>query len=203
MRASAHRAVKRSIDVVVAVVVLALGWPAMVATAVAIRVAMGRPVLFSQARPGLNGEPFTVIKFRTMRQGEGSDAERLTAVGRFIRSTSLDELPQMWNVLKGDMSLVGPRPWLMQYLPLYSERQAKRHLVRPGITGLAQVNGRNSASWEERIELDVQYVENQSIAMDLQILAQTVRNVVRRTGISAEGAATMPVFTGSPSAEAA
>lgn len=202
-RSRPQRLIKRAIDTVAALCGLIVAAPAMAATGVAIRVSMGSPVLFRQVRPGLHGEPFTLVKFRTMRTGEGSDAERLTRTGRIIRSTSLDELPQLWNVLKGDMSLVGPRPWLMQYLPLYSERQATRHNVRPGITGLAQVKGRNSISWEERLELDAQYVEQVSLRLDLRILLMTVCQVVQRSGISADGAATMPVFTGSMAKEAA
>lgn len=198
-----QRMVKRAIDTFAALCGLTIAAPAMAATAVVIRASMGSPVLFRQVRPGLHGDPFTLVKFRTMRTGEGSDAERLTRTGRIIRSTSLDELPQLWNVLKGDMSLVGPRPWLMQYLPLYSERQATRHDVRPGITGLAQVKGRNSISWDERLEFDAQYVEQISLRLDFHILLLTVRQVVQRSGISAEGAATMPVFTGSLTKEAA
>lgn len=198
-----QRIIKRGIDAAAAALGLVVGAPLMAATAVAIRLSMGSPILFRQVRPGLHGQPFTLVKFRTMRTGEGSDAERLTRTGRLIRSTSLDELPQLWNVLKGDMSLVGPRPWLMQYLPLYSERQATRHNVRPGITGLAQVKGRNSISWDERLELDAQYVEQQSLRLDLRIMLMTVRQVVQRSGISAEGAATMPMFTGSLREEAA
>jgi len=193
----ASRALKRMLDASVAAATLVVALPALALTAAAVRFSMGSPVLFKQVRPGLYGEPFTVCKFRTMRTGEGSDAERLTRVGRLIRSTSLDELPQLWNVLKGDMSLVGPRPLLMHYLPLYSERQATRHNVRPGITGLAQVNGRNAISWDERLELDARYVEQQSLKLDLQIIVQTIRQVVKRSGISAEGDATMPMFTGS------
>lgn len=199
----ASRASKRMLDASAAAAALVLTLPAMAMTAAAVRLSMGSPVLFTQVRPGLNGDPFTVCKFRTMRTGQGSDAERLTRVGHLIRSTSLDELPQLWNVLKGDMSLVGPRPLLMQYLPLYSERQATRHNVRPGITGLAQVNGRNAISWDERLELDAQYVEKQSLTLDLQIIRQTLRQVVKRSGISAEGDVTMPVFTGVASETAA
>lgn len=190
------RALKRTLDATIASVALLFAMPAMALTAAAVRLSMGSPVLFRQVRPGLNGQPFTVCKFRTMRTGEGSDAQRLTPVGSFIRAASLDELPQLWNVLKGDMSLVGPRPLLMQYLPLYSDRQATRHRVRPGITGLAQVNGRNAISWDERLELDAQYVEHRSLKLDLLIIARTIRQVVKRSGISAEGNVTMPAFTG-------
>lgn len=199
----ASRALKRSLDATVAAVALVAASPVMALTAVTIRLTMGSPVTFQQVRPGLNGDPFTVCKFRTMRQGEGSDAERLTRAGRAIRSTSLDELPQLWNVLKGDMSLVGPRPLLMQYLPLYSDRQATRQHVRPGITGLAQVNGRNAISWDDRLELDAQYVERRSLLLDLRIIAKTIRQVLQRSGISADGEVTMAPFTGSLSEQAA
>jgi lipopolysaccharide/colanic/teichoic acid biosynthesis glycosyltransferase len=157
-------------------------------------------VLFRQVRPGLAGQPFELVKFRTMRSGTGSDAERLTSLGRFLRSTSLDELPELWNVLRGDMSLVGPRPLLVEYLDLYSPRQARRHEVRPGITGLAQVAGRNLVGWDERFELDVEYVERRSLGLDLRILWRTAVAVVRREGVTAEGEATMPPFRGSASA---
>lgn len=162
----------------------------------------GRPLLFTQVRPGLHGKPFKMYKFRTMTNAKNEhgallpDAERLTKFGQFLRSSSLDELPELWNVLKGEMSLVGPRPLLMEYVPLYSKRQARRHEVRPGITGWAQVNGRNAISWEEKFELDVWYVENQSMTLDLRILLMTVKKVFVREGISAEGEATMPKFTG-------
>jgi lipopolysaccharide/colanic/teichoic acid biosynthesis glycosyltransferase len=185
---------KRMVDVVVASLLLAGLSPVIAAVALATRFAMGRPVLFRQPRPGLGGTIFTVYKFRTMRQGPGSDAARLTPLGRFLRSVSLDELPQLWNVLKGDMSLVGPRPLLPQYLDRYSARQSRRHEVRPGITGLAQVAGRNSLSWEERLELDVRYVESRSLRLDLSILVRTVRGVIRRQGVRAEGHPTMPEF---------
>jgi lipopolysaccharide/colanic/teichoic acid biosynthesis glycosyltransferase len=162
----------------------------------AVLVTTGRPVFFRQQRPGRHGRPFELVKFRTMHTGEGSDADRITRVGSFLRSSSLDELPELWNVVRGDMSLVGPRPLLMEYLPLYSPRQATRHRVRPGITGLAQVNGRNLCQWDERLELDARYVENLSLGNDLRILSKTVSQVLRREGISAEGEATMHRFTG-------
>jgi lipopolysaccharide/colanic/teichoic acid biosynthesis glycosyltransferase len=164
---------------------------------------LGGPVLFRQTRPGLRGEPFQMVKFRTMTDACGPDgqllpdAERLTAFGRLLRSSSLDELPELWNVLKGDMSLVGPRPLLMEYLPLYSTEQARRHEVRPGVTGWAQVNGRNALSWEDKFKLDVWYVENRSLWLDVKILWLTVRKVLVREGISAAGEATMSKFTGS------
>ena len=164
----------------------------------------GHPVLFFQLRPGLNGKPFLMYKFRTMRDTRGADgrllpdAQRLTKLGRFMRSFSLDELPSLWNVLRGDMSLVGPRPLLMEYLELYTPEQARRHEVRPGITGWAQVNGRNALSWDEKFKLDVWYVDNRTFWLDMKILALTVWQVLARRGISAEGHATMPPFKGSP-----
>ncbi len=170
-----------------------------------VRRKLGRPVLFRQVRPGLHGRPFMMVKFRTMTDERGvdgellPDAQRLTAFGRFLRASSLDELPELWNVLCGEMSLVGPRPLLMEYLPLYSPDQARRHEVRPGITGWAQVNGRNALSWEERFKLDVWYVDHRSLWLDLRILWLTVRKVIVREGITAEGEATMPRFTGNKS----
>ncbi len=167
------------------------------------RLQMGAPVLFRQTRPGLAGRPFQMIKFRTMRDAVGPDgqplpdAERLTRFGKWLRSTSLDELPELWNVLKGEMSLVGPRPLLMEYLPLYSPEQARRHEVRPGLTGWAQVNGRNAISWERKFALDVWYVDHQSLWLDLRIILMTVQKIIRRDGISAEGSVTMEKFTGS------
>jgi lipopolysaccharide/colanic/teichoic acid biosynthesis glycosyltransferase len=164
---------------------------------------VGGPIFFRQVRPGKNGHPFNLVKFRTMLDAVDyggvplPDAERLTPFGRWLRSTSLDELPELWNVLRGDMSLVGPRPLLMQYLPLYSSRQARRHEVRPGITGWAQVNGRNALTWPQKFELDVWYVDNRSFWLDLRILWMTLVVVLRRDGISAQGEATMPPFTGS------
>lgn len=185
------------------VLVTAAAWvPLMVAVAIAVLLTTGRPVLFTQLRPGLQGRPFRLRKFRTMLEQVPpgrpplSDAERLTAFGRFLRSTSLDELPELWNVLVGDMSLVGPRPLLMEYLPLYTPEQARRHEVRPGVTGWAQVNGRNAISWEERFALDVWYVDHQSLRLDLAILLRTVAKVMTREGITAEGEATMQPFTG-------
>lgn len=168
-----------------------------------VRSKLGRPALFRQLRPGLWGKPFEIIKFRTMtdaRAPDGQllpDAERLTAFGRFLRASSLDELPGLWSVLKGDMSLVGPRPLLMDYLPLYSAEQSRRHEVRPGITGWAQINGRNALSWDEKFKLDVWYVDNRSLWLDIKILWLTVRKVLVRDGINAAGEATMPRFTGS------
>ncbi|MBA96275.1 MAG: sugar transferase [Roseobacter sp.] len=167
-----------------------------------IRRDMGSPVLFRQTRPGLNGQPFRMVKFRTMRDANDADgnplpdSERLTNFGRFLRSSSLDELPELWNVLKGDMSLVGPRPLLMEYLTLYSPNQARRHEVRPGVTGWAQINGRNAISWDEKFELDVWYVDNRNLWLDLKIIWLTIRKVLKRDGISAAGEATMPKFEG-------
>ncbi|MCZ4328550.1 sugar transferase [Castellaniella denitrificans] len=193
---------KRLLDLMGAGLGLFLLLPVILAVAWMIRRYLGGPVLFHQVRPGLRGRPFRMIKFRTMRDAVGldgqplPDAERLTPFGRFLRSTSLDELPELWNVLKGDMSLVGPRPLLMEYLPLYTPEQARRHEVRPGITGWAQVNGRNALSWEDKFRLDVWYVDNQSLWLDLKILYLTVKKVLVRDGISAEGEATMSKFTG-------
>jgi lipopolysaccharide/colanic/teichoic acid biosynthesis glycosyltransferase len=180
---------------------LALALPLMVLVW-QVRRKLGGPVFFTQVRPGLKGGPFKMVKFRTMTDERGPDgqflpdAERLPAFGRWLRATSLDELPELWNVLKGDMSLVGPRPLLMQYLPLYSPEQARRHEVRPGVTGWAQVNGRNAISWEEKFKLDVWYVDNRSLWLDIKILWLTVKKVVIRDGISAAGEATMPAFAG-------
>jgi len=182
---------------------LLLALPLLVLTLL-VRRKLGRPAFFRQVRPGLHGRPFQMVKFRTMTDARGPDgallpdADRLTPFGRFLRSTSLDELPELWNVLRGDMSLVGPRPLLMEYLPLYTPEQARRHAVRPGITGWAQVNGRNALSWEEKFALDVWYVDHQSLALDISILWRTVRKVLVREGISAAGEATMGKFTGNP-----
>jgi lipopolysaccharide/colanic/teichoic acid biosynthesis glycosyltransferase len=189
-------AVKRAIDIVGAGVGLVVAAPVMAVVAVAVRATMGRPVLFRQPRTGRHGEVFTVVKFRTMVEGPGDDAGRLTPLGAFLRSTSLDELPELWNVMRGDMSLVGPRPLLVPYLDRYSERQARRHEVRPGLTGLAQVEGRNATSWDDRLELDVRYVDTWTVPGDLAILARTVGAVAGRRGVTADGHATMPEFTG-------
>jgi lipopolysaccharide/colanic/teichoic acid biosynthesis glycosyltransferase len=196
---------KRIFDLLVALLALLLLALPLLALAWWIRRKLGSPVLFRQVRPGLNGKPFTMVKFRTMTDERGadgallSDAQRLTPFGRFLRANSLDELPELWNVLRGDMSLVGPRPLLMEYLPLYSPEQARRHELRPGITGWAQVNGRNAISWQEKFALDVWYVDNQSLWLDIKILWMTVRKVLVRDGISAAGEATMSKFTGSES----
>ena len=193
---------KRTIDILGSGLGLLLLSPVLAIVAYMIRREMGSPFLFRQTRPGLHGEPFEMIKFRTMRDAIDADgrplpdAERLTKLGRFLRSTSLDELPELWNVLKGDMSLVGPRPLLMEYLPLYSLQQSRRHEVRPGVTGWAQVNGRNAIHWEEKFKLDVWYVDNRSFSLDLKIIWLTIRKVIRRDDISATGEATMSKFTG-------
>jgi lipopolysaccharide/colanic/teichoic acid biosynthesis glycosyltransferase len=192
---------KRSIDVTLAAVGLIVLSPVMAAVALAVRRSLGRPVLFRQERPGIHGRQFTLVKFRTMRgmgpEGDAaSDGKRMTRVGSFLRSTSLDELPELVNVLRGDMSLVGPRPLLMRYLDRYSARQARRHEVRPGITGLAQVNGRNALTWEQKLELDVWYVDHRSLALDLRILVRTVADVWRREGVNQPGSATVEEFTG-------
>lgn len=196
---------KRLLDIVASALALLCLLPVIALLAWQIRRKMGSPVLFRQVRPGLAGKPFEMVKFRTMKdavdaQGNAlPDSERLTPFGQFLRSSSLDELPELWNVLKGDMSLVGPRPLLMEYLPLYTARQARRHELRPGVTGWAQINGRNTLAWEDKFELDVWYVENQSLWLDLKILFLTVRKVIVRDGISADGEATMPKFTGTKS----
>lgn len=195
--------IKRLFDVLVSLSLLLLLAPVLLVTARLVRRWLGAPVLFTQVRPGLYGQPFKMVKFRTMtdaRDAAGNllpDADRLTRFGRFLRSTSLDELPELFNVLKGEMSLVGPRPLLMEYLPLYSDTQRRRHEVRPGITGWAQVNGRNAVGWDERFRLDVWYVDHRSLWLDLRILWMTVRKVLVREGISAQGEATMAKFTGS------
>lgn len=193
--------IKRVVDVVVAGAALVVTAPVQALVALLVARDVGRPVLFRQLRPGLNGETFELRKFRTMRAPTGSpvesDAERLTSLGRFLRATSLDELPSLWNVARGDMSLVGPRPLLVSYLDRYSPHQARRHEVRPGLTGLAQVEGRNLVGWPERLALDVEYVDSRSLALDLKILARTVLLVVRRTGVSSGTSATMEEFTGS------
>jgi lipopolysaccharide/colanic/teichoic acid biosynthesis glycosyltransferase len=196
---------KRLFDVVVAALTLLLLALPLVALASIVHRKLGSPVLFTQVRPGLHGRPFRMVKFRTMtdaRDASGAllpDAQRLTHFGRFLRASSLDELPELWNVLRGEMSLVGPRPLLMEYLPLYSPEQARRHEVRPGITGWAQVNGRNAISWADKFALDVWYVDHRSMWLDVQILWRTVRKVMVRDGISAAGEATMSKFTGSES----
>lgn len=194
---------KRLFDVVCAALALLLLSPVLIVVAWLVRRQLGSPVLFRQMRPGLGGKPFQMVKFRTMLDATDAngvalpDGERLTRFGRFLRASSLDELPELWNVLKGDMSLVGPRPLLMDYLPLYSPHEFRRHEVRPGVTGWAQVNGRNSLSWQQKFELDVWYVDNRSFWLDIRILWKTVIKVLKRDGISAQGEATMERFRGS------
>jgi lipopolysaccharide/colanic/teichoic acid biosynthesis glycosyltransferase len=186
--------VKRLFDCLVVVTFAPLWIPTALVVALAVRLALGSPVFFFDVRAGLKGRPFTLVKFRSMREGPGTDAERLTRFGRFLRASSLDELPELWNVLKGDMSLVGPRPLPIRYLPRYSPEQARRHDVRPGVTGLAQVNGRNALDWEEKFRLDVVYVDTRSFAVDLKILALTFLQCLRPRGISHAGEATMNEF---------
>ena len=194
--------VKRSIDIVLSFIALIVLSPVLLIIVWLVRINLGRPVLFKQVRPGLDGKAFQLVKFRTMsnvRESDGNllpDSGRLGKFGLFLRSTSLDELPELWNVLKGDMSLVGPRPLLTEYLDLYSPEQSRRHEVRPGITGWAQVKGRNSLSWEYKFALDVWYVDNRSMLLDFKILLMTVISVLRREGISQDGEATMEKFTG-------
>jgi sugar transferase EpsL len=193
---------KRILDFIIAAILLIALSPILFVLGICVMIFMGRPVLFVQERPGLCGKAFPLLKFRTMRDMMDSfgqdlpDNQRMTRFGRFLRTTSLDELPELWNILKGDMSLVGPRPLLMEYLPLYSEEQARRHEVRPGITGWAQVNGRNAISWEEKFKLDVWYVDNWSFWLDIKILVLTTFKVLKREGISGAGEATMSKFTG-------
>jgi len=197
---------KRIFDLVASGVALLALSPILLVIAALVRLFLGAPVLFRQERPGLYGRPFQLVKFRTMtdaRDAEGQllpDADRLTRFGKFLRSTSMDELPELWNVIRGDMSLVGPRPLLTEYLPLYGARQARRHEVKPGLTGWAQVNGRNALTWEDRLEMDVWYVENRSLSLDLKIIWMTLGIVLNRKGISHEGSATMERFKGSSKA---
>ena len=196
------RALKRAFDLALVIASAPLTLPLLAVLAVLVRVKLGSPVLFRQVRPGLKGQPFLLAKFRTMTDARGRDgellpdADRITPFGRFLRSSSLDELPELWNVLKGEMSLVGPRPLLVAYLPLYTPEQARRHEVPPGITGWAQVNGRNALSWPERFALDVWYVDHGDLWVDVRVLWRTLEAVVRREGISAAGHATMPPFEG-------
>ena len=197
--------IKRLLDIIIASIALVILSPLYAFVAYKVKKNLGSPVLFRQVRPGLNGKPFEMIKFRTMKDAvdaQGNplpDSERLTPFGKMLRSSSLDEMPELWNVIKGDMSVVGPRPLLMEYLPLYNADQAKRHNVRPGMTGHAQVNGRNAIGWEEKFKLDTWYVENQSTVLDFKIMLKTVQKVIAKDDISAEGEATMTKFTGSKS----
>ena len=187
---------KRLFDIFFVLLTAPLSLPLALVVAASVRARLGSPVLFRDVRAGLRGVPFTLVKFRSMREGPGTDAERLTPFGRFLRASSLDELPELWNVLKGDMSLVGPRPLPIRYLPRYSAEQARRHDVRPGVTGLAQVSGRNALDWDEKFRLDVAYVDSHSFAGDLKILVQTAWQCLRPRGVSHAGEATMPEFTG-------
>lgn len=199
---------KRLLDIIIASTALILLSPLYAFVAYKVKKNLGSPVLFRQVRPGLHGKPFEMIKFRTMKDAVDAngqplpDSERLTAFGKMLRSTSLDEMPELWNVLKGDMSIVGPRPLLTEYLPLYNEEQAKRHNVRPGMTGHAQVNGRNAIGWEEKFKLDTWYVEHQSTLLDFKIMFKTVHKVLAKDDISAEGEATMTRFTGTEKKDA-
>ncbi|MBK8375868.1 sugar transferase [Sphingorhabdus sp.] len=194
---------KRAFDLFVSLTGLIVAAPLLLALALLVRVFLGSPVLFRQVRPGQGTKPFEILKFRTMTDATGTggvllpDSERLTRFGRFLRASSLDELPELWNVLIGEMSLVGPRPLLMEYVPLYNEQQMRRHAVRPGITGWSQVNGRNAISWDEKFALDIWYVDNQSMLLDLKILFMTVASIVKREGINASQDVPMPKFTGS------
>lgn len=198
---------KRFLDIIIASIALVLLSPLYFYVAHKVKKNLGSPVLFRQVRPGLHGKPFEMIKFRTMKDAldeQGNplpDNERLTPFGKMLRSTSLDEMPELWNVIKGDMSIVGPRPLLMEYLPLYNKEQAKRHDVRPGMTGHAQVNGRNAISWEQKFKLDTWYVENRSLWLDFKIMLQTVKKVIAKDDINEAGEATMTKFTGSTSEE--
>jgi len=202
-------ALKRAVDYAVATAGVAVSSPVMLATAAVVRATIGSPVLFRQVRPGRRGVPFEILKFRTMRDAHDAsgrplpDHERTTAVGNLLRSTSLDELPQLFNVLRGELSLVGPRPLLMQYLPRYSADQARRHDVLPGITGWSQVNGRNDLPWREKLALDTWYVDHWSLALDVRILMRTIARVLRRSGVSRAGHVTMPEFVGAPEDSAA
>lgn len=197
-----HSTLKRLFDFLVSLIGLLLLWPLLLTVAVLIRIKLGSPIFFRQQRPGLHETPFFVYKFRTMRNSVDADGvmladdQRMTKLGTFLRTTSLDELPELWNVLKGEMSLVGPRPLLMEYLPLYTAEHARRHEVKPGITGWAQVNGRNSISWEEKFELDVWYVDHQSVWLDLKILYLTFAKVVAAEGITQQGKVTADAFRG-------
>jgi lipopolysaccharide/colanic/teichoic acid biosynthesis glycosyltransferase len=196
--------IKRTFDILVSISLIVMLAPLLLAIATIVRWRLGSPIIYAQKRPGLGERPFTMLKFRTMADANDSqgnplpDADRLTPTGNRLRSWSLDELPELWNVARGDMSLVGPRPLLMEYLPLYNSYQRRRHAVRPGITGWAQVNGRNLVAWEDRFQMDIWYVENQNLWLDLKILYMTLARVINRDGISAEGEATMKVFKGTP-----
>ncbi|MCK9217198.1 MAG: sugar transferase [Firmicutes bacterium] len=193
---------KRPMDFMLSLIALIILSPIMLIIAILVRIKLGSPVIFKQQRPGLNEKIFTLYKFRTMTDEKGDNGEllpdsvRLTKFGKLLRSTSLDELPELWNILKGDMSIVGPRPLLVQYLPLYNEHQKRRHEIKPGLTGLAQVNGRNAISWEEKFDLDVEYIDNIRFITDLKIIFHTIKKVFHREGINSENAATMEIFIG-------
>ena len=202
-----YKYVKRFFDIVSSLIAIIILSPVLVITAILVKIKLGSPVLFKQERPGLNHEIFTLYKFRTMTDEKDENGEllpdeiRLTKFGRFLRNTSLDELPELINILKGDMSVIGPRPLLVQYIPLYNEHQARRSEVRPGLSGWAQVNGRNTVSWKDKFDMDVEYVDNYNLVMDIKILFMTVLNVLKREGISSETSATMEVFMGTPEKE--
>ena len=202
-----YDALKRAMDVTGALTMLIVFSPVIAVTWLLVRIFLGSPALFRQARPGRGAEPFFLIKFRSMTNGRDAcgallpDAQRLTRLGRILRATSLDELPQLWNVVKGDMSLVGPRPLLIHYVPVFTAAQSRRHEVRPGLTGWAQINGRNSIDWEQRLALDVCYVDNRSLRLDVEIIFKSIPMILRRGGIAQEGCATMPEFTGSPAGQ--
>lgn len=204
-----YKYIKRILDIISSLLAIIILSPLLAATAVLVKTKLGSPVLFKQERPGKDEKIFTLMKFRTMTDERDENGEllpdevRLTKFGKFLRSTSIDELPELFNILKGDMSVIGPRPLLVEYIPRYNEHQHRRHEVRPGLSGWAQVNGRNSISWEEKFDLDVEYVDNYSFAMDVKILFMTVLNVLKKEGISSETSATMEVFMGTPEKEEA
>ena len=204
-----YKYIKRILDIISSLLAIIILSPLLAVTAVLVKTKLGSPVLFKQERPGKDEKIFTLMKFRTMTDERDENGEllpdevRLTKFGKFLRSTSIDELPELLNILKGDMSVIGPRPLLVEYIPRYNEHQHRRHEVRPGLSGWAQVNGRNSISWEEKFDLDVEYVDNYSFAMDVKILFMTVLNVLKKEGISSETSATMEVFMGTPGREEA
>ena len=204
-----YKYIKRILDIISSLLAIIILSPLLAVTAVLVKTKLGSPVLFKQERPGKDEKIFTLMKFRTMTDERDENGEllpdvvRLTKFGKFLRSTSIDELPELFNILKGDMSVIGPRPLLVEYIPRYNEHQHRRHEVRPGLSGWAQVNGRNSISWEEKFDLDVEYVDNYSFAMDVKILFMTVLNVLKKEGISSETSATMEVFMGTPGREEA
>lgn len=204
-----YKYIKRILDIIFSLLAIIILSPLLAVTAVLVKTKLGSPVLFKQERPGKDEKIFTLMKFRTMTDERDENGEllpdevRLTKFGKFLRSTSIDELPELFNILKGDMSVIGPRPLLVEYIPRYNEHQHRRHEVRPGLSGWAQVNGRNSISWEEKFDLDVEYVDNYSFAMDVKILFMTVLNVLKKEGISSETSATMEVFMGTPGREEA